>query len=172
MNRKHTLATAVTLMLCAASSAQADRRATKARKAEKQARVMARFDANGNGVLDPVEKQALKAAHEAKKAEKRARVMARFDANGNGVLDPAEKQALKAARKHRKGRSPGARRLRRWLAEKDANRDGVLIWEEVAPDRPDRVQEASERFRRLDVNRDGVVDQREIRRVPRRLRKK
>src|SRR5262245_57476761 len=79
-------------------------------KGEFKAKILQRFDKNGNGQLDPDEKQAAKAEmhkHRQGAGAKRgmgkrgmghmkARILQRFDANGNGQLDPDEKLAALA----------------------------------------------------------------------------
>ncbi len=57
-------------------------------------RILKRFDANNNGVLDPEEKAAAQKA----RAERRQKLLDRFDGNGDGVLDDTERQAAKAGR--------------------------------------------------------------------------
>jgi hypothetical protein len=81
--------------------------------------MLKRFDANGNGQLDPPEREAAKAAMEKLRGEKgkgkgkgngkgargpggpasgamKEALIKRFDANGNGQLDPDEIQTAKA----------------------------------------------------------------------------
>lgn len=81
--------------------------------------LLKKFDANGNGQLDPPEREAAKAAMEKNRNEKgkgkngkgkgkgkqarapadgamRAALLQRFDANGNGQLEPEEMEAAKA----------------------------------------------------------------------------
>jgi Ca2+-binding EF-hand superfamily protein len=60
-----------------------------------QARILERYDANHNGVLDPEEKAAMQADREARHKEREARLLAKYDTNHNGVLDPEEKEAAK-----------------------------------------------------------------------------
>lgn len=64
-------------------------------------RMMARFDANHDGILSADERAAAKEQVKARRAEIRAKVRAkvleRFDANGDGKLDDAERAAAKAA---------------------------------------------------------------------------
>jgi hypothetical protein len=71
-----------------------------------------KFDANGNGQLEPAELEAAKAALEKMRSEKgkgkgkgnggkgdgarREAMLKKFDVNGNGKLDPDEMQAAKA----------------------------------------------------------------------------
>ena len=58
---------------------------------DRHARMLARFDTNHNGVLDPDEKAAM----EKFKAER----LAKYDKNGDGKLDASERQAMKADRR-------------------------------------------------------------------------
>ena len=54
----------------------------------KHAKMLAKFDVNHNGVLDPDEKAAL--------AKFKADLIAKYDKNGDGKLDDAEREAAKA----------------------------------------------------------------------------
>jgi hypothetical protein len=65
------------------------------RKAKREARLLAKFDANHNGVLDPDERAAL----EKFEAERKAERIAKFDKNGNGKLDKSERAAMRRAHK-------------------------------------------------------------------------
>ena len=70
----------------------------RADKAERKARLVERFDANGDGRLDKAEKkqakQAKRAKKMAKKSAKRAKkfdkMIERLDRNGDGMLGPDE----------------------------------------------------------------------------------
>ncbi len=58
---------------------------------EKQARMLAKFDANHNGILDPDEQAALD--------KFKAGKIAKFDKNGDGKLDKTEREAMRADHK-------------------------------------------------------------------------
>ena len=64
-------------------------------------KLVERFDTNGNGRLDPSEKQAAKLALSGQgrngKEGFKAELLKRFDKNGNGRLDPAEQRAAQSA---------------------------------------------------------------------------
>lgn len=62
------------------------------RKAKNEARMLAKFDANHNGVLDPDERAAM----EKFKAERKAQRLAKYDKNGDGKLEKSEKAAMRA----------------------------------------------------------------------------
>ncbi len=71
---------------------------------ERKAKMLARFDKNGDGKLDDTEKAAAKTAM---KEHRKAR-LAKFDKNGDGKLDGDEKAAAKAAMKeHHKHHKDG-----------------------------------------------------------------
>jgi hypothetical protein len=59
-----------------------------------RARVLERFDANGDGRLDEGEREAARAAF-------RARVLERFDADGDGTLSPDERAKAREAVRER-----------------------------------------------------------------------
>jgi hypothetical protein len=87
--------------------ANGDGRLDKAeRHAARQARherLLQRFDANGDGHLDEGERDAARQA-------RREHVRERIDANGNGVIDPDERAAIREARLMRRHAGP----MRRW----------------------------------------------------------
>jgi len=62
-----------------------------------RARLLEKFDANHDGVLDDSERQAAREALQAKCAEKRQKVLEKFDADGDGTLSDEEKAAAKEA---------------------------------------------------------------------------
>jgi hypothetical protein len=55
---------------------------------------MAKFDTNGDGVLEPNERAAMRAAIQAKRAAHKAKMLAKYDINHNGVLDPSERKTM------------------------------------------------------------------------------
>ncbi|MFA6208560.1 MAG: hypothetical protein WCT03_21005 [Candidatus Obscuribacterales bacterium] len=94
---------------------------------QKRQQMMARFDTNGDGMLDDTERAAAKAmrgqgkagggaggagsggkrhggksANPADKAARRQKMMARFDTNGDGQLDATEKASLQTFREQRR----------------------------------------------------------------------
>jgi hypothetical protein len=79
-----------------------------------KARMLERFDANKNGVLDPEEKEAARQAFRGRRGHRgagKARLLEQFDANKNGVLDPEangdgklDQTEREAARKEFRGR--------------------------------------------------------------------
>ncbi len=91
------------------------------RQARRELAAVKKYDANGNGMLDPQEVAAQKADA---KAKRDAAVVKKYDANGNGVLDPEEqaKQAADLQAKH------DAAVLKKY----DKNQNGVLDSDELA----------------------------------------
>ena len=90
-------------------------------QARRELSALKKYDANGNGMLDPQEVEAKKADA---KAKRDAAVLKKYDANGNGVLDPEEqaKQAADLQAKH------DAAVLKKY----DKNGNGVLDPDELA----------------------------------------
>ncbi len=88
----------------------------------RRARILERFDTNGDGVLDDSEKQATKEARTARREKRKDRrhgkrrqtILEQFDVNGDGMLDESERTAACEARR--------AKILERF----DTNGDGVL----------------------------------------------
>jgi Ca2+-binding EF-hand superfamily protein len=55
---------------------------------------MAKFDTNGDGVLEPNERAAMRAAIQAKHAAKKAEMLAKYDTNRDGILEPNERKVM------------------------------------------------------------------------------
>jgi hypothetical protein len=90
------LALAAVIALLALPSLAAAENGQRGRNPERRAALIARFDANGDGRLQPQEKRAAKQAIRAKRAMRVQRFIARFDANGDGNLGPGELPPEKA----------------------------------------------------------------------------
>lgn len=94
--------------------------------AGKRDRLIAAFDANGNGKLDRDERKAVRQA-------RRARLLQRFDANDDGKLDRSERRGARKAR------------LDAWFVRVDANGDGAITRDELG--RAQRTAQAPARWR-------------------------
>src|SRR6185369_10191809 len=92
----------------------------KARVEALKMRINARYDRNGNGVLDPDELQTMQADRDKLSAFKGA-ALRRYDANHNGVLDPDERQRMLTERQAFLKDVQG-----KLLAKFDTNHDGKL----------------------------------------------
>ena len=92
MKKVYLLALGVCLLGLAVPSAEA----AKAKKNKGGTDVFAKYDKNGNGVLDSDEKDAVKAAFSSDADLKK------FDLNGDGKLDDAELGAMKPEGKKKK----------------------------------------------------------------------
>ena len=98
---KKNIIIAIVIGLTAAASVRAAETPQQPQAPQKktvQQNILAKYDANHNGVLDPEEKAEMKKAADARKQER----LARFDKNGDGKLDKAERRAARSA--ERKGR--------------------------------------------------------------------
>jgi len=86
------------------------------KRAERRQRALQKFDTNGNGQLDPDEKQAANAAMQnrrdqgqgqgpggqgARDPERRRKLLEKFDSDGDGKLSETERAAAKEARAKR-----------------------------------------------------------------------
>jgi Ca2+-binding EF-hand superfamily protein len=98
----------------------------KARVEALKARINARYDRNGNGVLEPDEVHTMQADRDKLSVFKGA-ALRRYDANHNGVLDPAERQRMLTERQAFLKDVQG-----KLLAKFDTNRDGKLDPQERA----------------------------------------
>jgi len=121
-----TLFAAGIVLAASAAPATIDGLSPAAKKMEKhQARRqladLKKYDANGNGILDPDELAAKKADA---KAKRDAAVLKKYDANGNGVLDADETAKYNADVK--------AKHDAAVLKKYDRNHNGVLDADELA----------------------------------------
>lgn len=118
-------------------------------------RLVDRFDADGDGMLDPEERQALKDDMARREAEREARRIDRYDTDGDGMLSEAEERA--AAEQERRQREE---RFEQFTSQYDRDGDGELDADErhdaFTTMRDDR--EVRSFVRRFDSNRDGVID--------------
>ena len=88
------------------------------KRAERQQKMLEKFDADGDGALSDTEKETAKEAFQAKRAEHREKKMLKhFDEDGDGLLSDSEQAAAKEAHEKR-------------LAKFDADGDGELSREE------------------------------------------
>jgi Ca2+-binding EF-hand superfamily protein len=106
--------------------------------------LLKKFDANGNGQLDPDEKEKARQTMETKKAK----LLKRFDTNGNGQLDPDEKEKAKQAHNTRRSEA---------LKKFDTNGNGQLD-----PDEREQAKQAaqarrSEILSKYDADGDGTL---------------
>ncbi len=78
--------------------------------AGRRARLLERFDADGDGELNEQERAAAREHMESRRQEweeRRQKMLERFDANGNGHLDPEERDALREWRLQQRRRDHG-----------------------------------------------------------------
>lgn len=85
----------------------------------RKAAMLAKFDANNNGTLDPEEKLQRREARKELRAKKRTAMLAKFDANKNGTLDKQERTVMRD------------QRIEKRFAKLDANGDGVVTLAEM-----------------------------------------
>jgi len=112
---KSTLALAA-VSLFGANFVSAQDEKSKPPRPDRQA-IMERFDADGNGRLDPAERQAAREAMG--KRRHRARLQ-QFDTDGDGTLNDAERAAAAAHMRERVSANPRA------MERLDTDGDGVL----------------------------------------------
>lgn len=60
-----------------------------------KAQMLEKYDANHNGVLDPEEREAVKADRQTLRGERHQKMLEKFDANHDGKLDEQERQAMR-----------------------------------------------------------------------------
>jgi len=118
-------------------------------------RILEKYDANKNGVLDPEEKAAFERDREARRAE----FMKKFDTDGDGQLNDAEKTAMReqmGAMGH--GRHEMSPEMRQRMLEKyDVNKNGQLDPEEKEVAKRDHEARRAEMMKRFDTDGDGKL---------------
>ena len=135
-----------------------------------QARILEKYDANKNGVLDPEEKAAFERDREARRAE----FMKKFDTDGDGKLSDTEKQAMReqmgAMGMHRHGRGFGPEMRQRMLEKYDTNKNGQLDPEEKEVAKRDHEARRAEMIKRFDTDGDGKLSDSELEAMRQQLR--
>jgi len=106
------LITAASLTLSTVLSAQesAPPASESERRAKAREKILAKFDANGDGKLDDAEKAALRQAFEGKAGTLGARrkLLEKFDTNGDGRIDDTERAAARELIQQKKATAPAA----------------------------------------------------------------
>jgi hypothetical protein len=135
-----------------------------------QGRILEKYDANKNGVLDPEEKAVFERDREARRAE----FIKKFDTDGDGTLNEAEKTAMREqagamgmGRCHRFG--PEMRQ--RMLEKYDLNKNGQLDPEEKEAAKRDHEARRAEMVKRFDTDGDGKLSDSEREAMRQELRK-
>lgn len=136
-----------TMLTGAAAVAAQDAGPATDRRAEWQAKL----DTNKDGTVSAEER-------EAGRAKFRAAMLQRFDTDKDGQLSQTEREAMRAAMPHRGGKGGWHHgrggRHGGGLTRMDTNKDGVITRQEA-------IAAATARFDRLDLNKDGKIDQAE-----------
>ncbi len=117
-------------------------------QAKRHAHVLKQYDADGNGKLGGAERARMK-------ADREARLLPKFDLNHNGLIDPAERAAI---RTHHLSLRLN-RRFTMMVLRFDASRDGKLALAEL----PGKGLGKAKRFRKIDTDRDGLMERAEFR---------
>jgi Ca2+-binding EF-hand superfamily protein len=156
------------LVLVAAIAPTATLTADEARSSQNpqfQERLPQMFDKNGNGQLDPEERQAAKEEFQKREGEAGAkggffgtketnpegmkRILERFDSNKDGKLDEAERAAAKAEWEKRRSaspeRGPASEKIREEMLKRfDRDGDGKLSDAERAAAKEERQKRRQE----------------------------
>lgn len=151
------LATAISMLLLAQTGAPAPAAASgPTTKAVVEAEVragFARLDANKDGFVDRAEADRAQSAAvsgaQARYRQRRSSLFARIDTNKDGTISRAEFEGAGAPRAPAPGTNP-------WLNNNDTDRNGRVALSEA-------LAQSTQRFDRLDTNKDGRVTDAEVR---------
>ena len=135
-----------------------------------QGRILEKYDANKNGVLDPEEKAAFERDREARRAE----FIKKFDTDGDGKLSDTERQAMReqlGAMGFGRGHRFGPEMRQRMLEKYDLNKNGVLDPEEKEAMKRDHEARRAEMIKRFDTDGDGKLSDSERQAMREQLRK-
>nr|HEX4314539.1 EF-hand domain-containing protein [Kofleriaceae bacterium] len=83
-----------------------------------RAKILQKYDANGDGKLDDSERATMRADMQAKRAERHQKMLAKYDLNKDGKLDASERTAMREAKAEKR------------FTKLDTNGDGVISKEE------------------------------------------
>jgi Ca2+-binding EF-hand superfamily protein len=86
----------------------------------RRARMMEKFDANGDGTLDDAERAAARTFRQAMHAQRKAEMLAKYDADKDGTLSDAERAQARQDR------------MTERFKMLDTNKDNILSFEEFA----------------------------------------
>jgi Ca2+-binding EF-hand superfamily protein len=119
----------------------------------KKAKLIAKYDKNGNGVIDGDEMEALRKDFAAdKEGELKA-----FDTNGDGKLDDQEIAAIKPG-----ANSKSKTAIKETVSKYDQNHNGVIDGDEQETMRKDYAANRDGELKQFDLNADGKLDDQEI----------
>lgn len=143
--------------ITSAVSGKAGARSSNRLNSDTEARLLARYDANGDGKLDENEKGAMRRHLQKEFEPLRNRMLAAYDSNGDGKLDADEQQA---GRKAELAKLDGLRTS--MLPKYDANLNGTIDPGERAEIRRDGQEflkdVKAQVTQRYDANNNGVLD--------------
>jgi hypothetical protein len=83
-----------------------------------KAKMLQKYDTNGDGKLDDTERAAMRADRQAKREARKEKMLQKFDTNGDGKLEPSERAAMQEERAEKR------------FTKLDANGDGVISKDE------------------------------------------
>jgi Ca2+-binding EF-hand superfamily protein len=119
----------------------------------KKAKIIAKYDKNGNGIIDGDEKEAIRKDYAANpNGELKA-----FDTNGDGKLDDDEIAAIKPG-----AGSKDKTKIQQVLAKYDTNKNGMIDGAEKEALRKDYAANKDGDLKAFDKNKDGKLDDQEI----------
>lgn len=127
--------------------------ASAAREDGPKARTLAKYDKNGNGVIDGEEKDAIRRDYAANPNGE----LKRFDTDGDGKLSDEEMAAIKPGSGSKKKQA-----VKDTLAKYDKNGNGVIDGDEVEALRKDYAANPKGDLKVFDTNSDGKLDDKEI----------
>ncbi len=134
---------------------------TFAAKADgKKAKLIAKYDKNGNGIIDGEEKDALRKDFAADPKGD----LKQYDTNGDGKLSDEEIAAIKpgSGKKGGETKKAGGNKMATLVAKYDKNGNGVIDGEEADALRKDFAADPNGTLKQFDLNGDGKLSDEEI----------
>jgi EF hand len=126
----------------------------------KKAKLIAKYDKNGNGIIDGDEMNAVRKDFAADPNGE----LKQFDTNGDGKLSDEEIAAIKpgSGKKGGEAKKAGGNKMAKLIAKYDKNGNGIIDGDEKDALRKDFAADPNGELKQFDLNSDGKLSDGEI----------